>query len=92
MKIGSLVELINDKWHTRPWLGEVYPIKGVIYTIREIRHVGGVGVLLEEIINPTFPPPDDYEVGFKIERFRELQPPMHLADEIFSHAPETCEA
>jgi len=53
MKVGALVECINDTWkqqtiETVPNL----PIKGKYYTIRTVaQYTHGVGVTLEEVTN-----------------------------------------
>jgi len=77
MKIGSLVELINDKWKNQPY-DEVFPVKNKVYTVRAIEQESdGIGLLLEEIVNPPSQYIDAYgEPTFRIERFRELQPPI----------------
>lgn len=51
-----------------------HPIKGRIYTIREIDTIGGIdGFWLEEIINPIKTYCDGVcEAGFKRERFKPL--------------------
>lgn len=87
MKVGSLVELVYDNWYLLEKLsklGVVYPVKGKIYTIREIVFSQeGCGVLLEEIINPKIHNTRNgmVEHGFRIERFRELLPPMQISIE-----------
>jgi len=79
MKVGSLVECVNDKFDPRSIdLISNRPKQGKIYTIRMIKNYpknGSVGVLLEEIINePVMLPNLDglFEPTFNIERFREL--------------------
>lgn len=86
MQPGSIVELIDDSF-TESWVLKVaksggrIPVKGVPYTVRQIRksrHSDKTGILLEEIVNPKVPLYDDtpIEPGFVIERFRELMPPI----------------
>ncbi len=84
MRVNSLVELINDKWEQ--WVyqqivsGHIkeLPVKGPIYTVREIRKKdNGQSILLEEIINPA--PKGMGEVVFLSERFRELMSPDELS-------------
>jgi len=91
MKVGALVECINDTWKQETI--EVIPnrpIKGKYYSIRTVeKYPHGVGVTLEEIINkmsaiyngqPTEP-------TFDAERFRELEdlPDIEeLLEEVFS--------
>lgn len=74
MKIGSLVELVDDNW-TRPvFRNEINPVKGKVYTIRDFCIVdGSISILLVEIVNDKH----DYADGFKerswyIRRFREI--------------------
>jgi hypothetical protein len=79
MQIGSLVECIEDlqKYATK---GETTPIKGNIYTVREIFECDEyVAIRLEEIINtPQLYNCGFMECGFWIGKFRELQPPMDI--------------
>lgn len=92
MKVGSLVllikpfELLERKNH------EIRPEMGVIYTIREIRSTArGVGITLEEIVNPMYNYQDGYnEVCFNIEKFREIQPPMDISELITETVPHEC--
>ena len=76
MKVGSIVECINDIWEprtlesvpNRPFKGNAYVIRG----IEEYKH--GTGLHLEEIHNPdiVFPSGMIAEPSFNIERFREM--------------------
>lgn len=83
MKVGSLVECI---YHFVPDPMEVgygikYPVCGEIYTVRDVIDCSeGIGVVLEEIINPVVPfkTGPDCEMYFTIDAFREVQPPMSL--------------
>ena len=76
MKIGALVECINDTWKqktikTVPNL----PIKGKYYTIRTVaQYTYGVGVTLEEVNNARTVQYQGQllEPSFDAERFREL--------------------
>ena len=76
MKIGALVECINDTWKqktikTVPNL----PIKGNYYTIRNVaQYTYGVGVTLEEVTNARTVQYQGQllEPSFDIDRFREL--------------------
>lgn len=84
MKVGSLVECINDNWVRYEDDKHIsFPAKGSIYTVRDITVWGkcGVGIRLEEIINP----PDLYVEGvgectFDIKKFRELQSPIDISE------------
>lgn len=79
MKIGSLVECTLDNWHVI--LGEKVPVKGNIYTVREvIERAGLVGLMFEEIINSVHKYDDATgETAFDSRGFRELQPPMDIS-------------
>ena len=76
MKVGALVECINDTWkqktiETVPNL----PIKGRYYTIRTVdKFPNGVGVTLEEVVNNRTVQYKGQllEPSFDAERFREL--------------------
>lgn len=76
MRVGSLVELVNDNWPY--WcfdLHPVLPVKNKVYTIRDIKP--DTGIYLEEIISKPHP----YfkkEQGFHEKRFRELMPPTSI--------------
>lgn len=75
MRVGSLVELVDDNFSSKDnnfWAsyGCVAPIKGIVYTARSLYDDK---LRLEEIINPTF---GNYEPGYFVSRFRELQPPI----------------
>lgn len=85
MKVGSLVECINDQYFANQDICTGFPKKGSIYTIREIfASDSDTGVLLDEIVNPLFKFTDGIaEPGFHIRRFRELQPPMKISIEQF---------
>lgn len=59
--IGQQVVCIEDKYW-RAHCGETTPVKGRIYTIREIEvHKEGVGLRFEEIVNAPF----QYSDGLK---------------------------
>lgn len=79
MKIGSLVECIDDKFpqtvikYNLPKLGKVYTLRGFLNCSI------GVGVYLEEIINDKMQYREMYgEKSFLISRFRELLPPISI--------------
>lgn len=91
MKIGSLVELVDDNWNQELKLllivnGMVYPVKNKLYTIRSFNKsgLGVVGIRLEEIVNPDFEFVDGIdELAFSAKRFRELMSPLEISiDEI----------
>lgn len=80
MRAGSLVECVDDTGEKDKRC--LYPVKNVIYTIREIRKSPDVGlaITLNEIVNDMrtcF----GLEVGFRASRFRELLPPIANIEE-----------
>lgn len=86
MKVGSLVECIDDNFRTL-YYDEKCPKKGKIYTIRSIRPShslpGSYAILLEEIINPKQKYNGGFmEFAFVITRFREIEFPPSLESEI----------
>lgn len=73
-KIGQSVICIDDTpYHNRVPEGFQTPIKGHIYTIRDIyEHPSGIiAIVVEEIINP-FSENLGREVGFNINRFKPI--------------------
>ncbi len=87
MKIGSIVELVNDNWSKVPFPGLWnLPVRGKLYTVRAlINHRKGPGIHLEEIVNRkvlVVPSYEWREPCFDIRKFRELLPPEALSEEI----------
>lgn len=84
MKIGSLVELVDDTNWRIIHIDDIYPIKGVNYTVRSVEAFpNGAGLLLEEIVNtPKLFAQGIVELHFKAVRFRELLPPMDIVAKI----------
>lgn len=89
MKIGSLVECIKEvlpKGGNELQTNERKPIKGKIYTIREIKIFPNkqIGITVEEIINPFIYFIDSLkytERKFNINNFREILPPIENIEE-----------
>lgn len=80
MDIGSLVECIANFEETESEV--IIPIRGNIYVVRDIlAFEDGLGVYLEEIINPKKKYLDATERAFSIKGFREIQPPMQISIE-----------
>jgi len=82
MKIGSLVELIDDNGFSSRGKREKLPVKGKIYTVRWVGKCleGNDSLRLEEIVNQITEYRSGYtECSFKVYRFRELQPPMEIS-------------
>ena len=76
MKVGALVECVNDTWKQKT-IETVpnRPIKGKYYTIRTVdKFPHGIGVTLEEITNARTVQYQGQlvEPNFDAERFREL--------------------
>jgi len=84
MKVGSLVECIDDSTPPEGWEC-IPPIRKNIYTIRGITPCHdakgslGLGIHTEEVINLCNP--FGFEYAWAIERFREIQPPMEISIE-----------
>lgn len=85
MQKGDFVVLVNDHWpHQQDRRrGVCYPVKGPVYTVRDVRPSpisDGVVVALEEIINPPiFYKHNGISLGrlermFGANRFRKLDP------------------
>ena len=81
MGIGSLVELIDDKWIGIYPPHLIFPVKGEIYTVRGFDNKYPA-IYLEEIVNPEmmFPTGEYGELSFLIRRFRELVPPIDVKE------------
>jgi len=65
------------------------PIKDKVYTIRDVEvgvglngEAGEIAVTLAEFANPVSEVSPHRERGFKIERFRELEPAVEVEEEI----------
>lgn len=77
-RIGQLVVCIRDFSSRRPLPGEVFPTKGMVYTVRDIVDGKLVGnnktyIRLEEIVNPI-EPRYGYEPAFHVLNFRPVKP------------------
>lgn len=102
MQKGDLVVLVNDNWHGyrkdgHRWVPKdmKYPVKDIVYTIRDIgSHLSlkGLGLLLAEINNVNHPN-TGLELCFDIRRFRKLDVPQQISEEIsemLNFQLETC--
>jgi hypothetical protein len=65
------------------------PLKDKVYTVRDVEvgvgldgEAGEIAVTLVEIANPVSEVPPHRERGFKVERFRELEPEVEVAEEV----------
>ena len=97
MKIGSFVECVDDKFSADQLakLNKI-PKEGNYYTIRDIvdyPSLGRAGVRLEEISNPEIEFKDGsmHEPTFNIFRFRELEVPPPIEEEISNMLTEELE-
>jgi hypothetical protein len=64
------------------------PLKDKVYTVRDVEvgvglngEAGEIAVTLAELVNPVSEIPPHRERGFKVERFRELEPEVEVAEE-----------
>jgi hypothetical protein len=78
MKVGSLVECVNNK----NFIKMIPPKLNTIYEVRGFNINGGLW--LEEIHNEICPYIGD-EWGYNATRFRELLPPMSITIEQFEY-------
>ena len=97
MKIGSFVECIDGRFSPEQ-LKKIskIPIKGEYYTVRDIveyPEYNRVGLRLEEISNPPIEKSDGtlHEPTFNIFRFRELEVPPPIEEEIHNMLEEEFE-
>jgi len=65
------------------------PLKDRVYTVRDVEvgvglngEAGEIAVTLVELANPVSEVPPHRERGFKVERFRELEPEVEVAEEV----------
>jgi hypothetical protein len=79
MKVGSLVECINDQPIPQTFSFEPNLKRGNIYTVTHIYGKEFVLIRVKEIDIPF--DPDHPSAGFWIGRFREVQPPMEISVE-----------
>ena len=88
MKVGSYVTCIDDKFSADQLSKlQTIPKEGDYYTIRDIieyPNLGRAGIRLEEIANPDITLSDGsvHEPTFSIFRFRELEIPPGIEEEI----------
>ena len=96
MKVGSFVECIDDKFSDEQLtkLNKI-PKEGNYYTIRDIveyPEFNRVGVRLEEMSNPPIDRNGSpHEPSFGIFRFRELEVPPPIEEEISNMLTEELE-
>lgn len=77
MQIRSIVECVKI-FHTgdNP-IPYTFPVMKVLYVVRSIYEIGGVFIRLEEIICPMHHS-GYFELGWHIDGFKEVQPPMKI--------------
>lgn len=85
MRVGSLVELVDDLNMVAPYGDEILPVKSKVYEVRSIDDYWEA-LTLEEIVNPVKQySQGEREIMFKIIRFAELLPPMTISIEEIQH-------
>ena len=90
MVSGTKVICVDDRFPTEILLYYTnLPLKDKVYTIRNVEvgvglngEAGEIAVTLVEFSNPVSKTPPHRERGFKVERFRELEPPVEVEEEI----------
>ena len=89
MVSGTKVICVDDRFPTEILIYYTnLPLKDKVYTIRDVEvgvglngEAGEIAVTLVELANPNSEAPPHRERGFKIERFRELEPEFEVAEE-----------
>jgi len=87
---GTKVICVDDRFPPEIFIYYTnLPIKDKVYTIRDVEvgvgingEAGEIAVTLAEISNPVSSTPPHRERGFKVERFRELEPEVEVAEEV----------
>ena len=90
MVSGTKVVCVDDRFPTEIFIYYTnLPIKDKVYTIRDVEvgvgingEAGEIAVTLVEISNPVSKVPPHRERGFKVERFRELEPEIEVEEEV----------
>ena len=90
MVSGTKVVCVDDRFPPEIFIYYTnLPIKDKVYTIRDVEvgvglngEAGEIAVTLVEISNPVSKVPPHRERGFKVERFRELEPEVEVEEEI----------
>lgn len=90
MVSGTKVVCVDDRFPPEIFIYYTnLPIKDNVYTIRDVEvgvgingEAGEIAVTLVEISNPVSKVPPHRERGFKVERFRELEPEVEVEEEI----------
>ena len=90
MVSGTKVICVDDRFPPEIFIYYTnLPIKDKVYTIRDVEvgvglngEAGEIAVTLVEISNPVSKVPPHRERGFKVERFRELEPEVEVEEEI----------
>lgn len=89
MKVGSIVECVNNEGLTHaipPKLNQPYTVRWILPPDNfGDPNSHKYGVYLEEIVNDKHP--RGPELGYLMERFRELLPPMNIQDALDSCEP-----
>ena len=87
---GTKVVCVDDRFPPEIFLYYTnLPLKDRVYTIRDVEvgvgidgQAGEIAVTLIELTNPVSEKKPHRERGFKVERFRELEPEVEVEEEI----------
>lgn len=90
MVSGTKVICVDDRFPTEILIYYTnLPLKDKVYTVRDVEvgvglngEAGEIAVTLAELVNPVSEAPPHRERGFKVERFRELEPEVEVAEEV----------
>lgn len=90
MVSGTKVICVDDRFPTEILIYYTnLPLKDRVYTVRDVEvgvglngEAGEIAVTLAELVNPVSEAPPHRERGFKVERFRELEPEVEVAEEV----------
>jgi hypothetical protein len=89
MVSGTKVICVDDRFPPEILLYYTnLPLKDRVYTVRDVEvgvglngEAGEIAVTLVELTNPSSKTPPHRERGFRVERFRELEPAVEVEEE-----------
>ena len=90
MVSGTKVICVDDRFPPEILLYYTnLPLKDRVYTVRDVEvgvgingEAGEIAVTLVELTNPSSNVPPHRERGFRVERFRELEPAVEVEEEV----------
>jgi hypothetical protein len=90
MVSGTKVICVDDRFPPEILLYYTnLPLKDRVYTVRDVEvgvgingEAGEIAVTLVELTNPASNVPPHRERGFRVERFRELEPAVEVEEEV----------